>query len=62
MPDDRSQVGKPDRIRVNIHEPYELVYWAGRFGVSQQAVITAVNAVGVMVSDVEQYLRNQNRR
>ncbi len=59
MPDDRSQRGKPDRIRINIHEAYELNYWAGKWGVSHQAIISAVQAVGVMANDVEAYLRSK---
>ena len=57
MADDKTKRGKPDRIRVNIHEPYELRDWANHWGVSQQDVIASVHAVGVMVPDVENNLR-----
>ena len=59
MPDDRSKRGNPDRIRVNIHEPYELRDWANHWGVSKETVIAAVHAVGVMAVNVEAYLRQQ---
>lgn len=57
MVDDRSKTGKPDRDRINIHEPYELRDWARHFGVSEQKIRDAVAAVGVMVKDVERHLR-----
>ena len=56
MSDDTSKTGAPDRTRINIHEEHELRYWTGRFNCSPEALRAAVNAVGVMVKDVEAHL------
>jgi len=59
MPDDKSKRGKPDRDRVNIHEPYELRDWAGHWGVSEQAVKDCVGTAGVMAANVEACLKRK---
>lgn len=56
MSDDKGKAGKPDRDRINVHEPYELRDWAKHFGVSEQAIKDAVAKVGVMVKDVAKEL------
>lgn len=53
MPDDLDKRGPADRERINIHEGYELRYWAKHFGVTEQQVIACVKKVGVMVKDVK---------
>lgn len=58
MADDKSEVGKPDRDRINSNEEYELNEWARHFGVSKERVKQAVERVGPMVKDVEQSLRS----
>lgn len=57
MSDDKSKRGPADRSRINMHEAYEVEYWTGHFGVSRDKLQRAVNAVGVMVKDVEAWLR-----
>lgn len=57
MSDDKSKRGPADRSRINMHEPYEVEYWTGHFGVSRDKLQRAVNAVGVMVKDVEAWLK-----
>ena len=59
MSDDRSIRGPADRARVNVNERYELDYWSERFGVTRDRLKSAVNAVGVMAADVENYLKNK---
>jgi hypothetical protein len=56
MSDDKSKAGKPDRERINIHEPYELRDWAKHFGVTEQQIKDAVLKAGVMVKDVQKQL------
>lgn len=56
MSDDKTKIGKPDRDRINIHEPYELAGWAKHFGVNEAKIKEAVGKVGVMVHDVKRYL------
>lgn len=62
MADDPSKRGPRDRSRINMHEPYELRYWAEEhFRVTQRDIIDAVTAVGPMVNDVEQELRRKGK-
>jgi hypothetical protein len=56
MPDNRSLRGKPDQIRINVHEDYELRRWCAHFGVTADQLRAAVHAVGPMVKDVQRYL------
>lgn len=56
MTDNTAKTGKPDRDRINIHEPYELRDWAAKFGVSEARIKEAVARVGVMVADVKKFL------
>jgi len=52
MPDDPAKRGPADRSRINIHEPYEVRYWCGTLGCSEQQLRDCVQRVGPMVSDV----------
>jgi hypothetical protein len=56
MADDKSKHGPADRARVNVHEPYELQYWTEKWGVSGDDLRAAVEAVGVMATDVAKHL------
>jgi len=57
MPDNKQNRGPRDRTRINIHEPYEVEYWRGKFGCTASALRQAVAAAGVMARDVEDYLK-----
>jgi hypothetical protein len=59
MPDDLTNRGPRDRERVNVHEPYEVRYWTGKFGCTEAQLKEAVKAVGVMAKDVEAYLKKK---
>jgi len=59
--DDRKKVGKPDRIRVNVSEPYEVRDWCAHWGCTESELRHAVKSVGVMVTDVEAYLRRSGQ-
>lgn len=61
MSDDLSKRGKPDRIRVNPKEPYEVRDWAKHWGVTQQDVVDAEKNVGPMANDVEAELRRRGK-
>ena len=56
MSDDLKQTGKPDDSRINIEQIHEVKYWANRFGVSPDALRSAVQKAGSMVKDVRQQL------
>jgi Protein of unknown function (DUF3606). len=57
MSDDKSKVGAPDRLRVNVNEKYEVEYWTNKWGVTHQQLSAAVAKVGVMADDVERELK-----
>jgi len=43
MADDLSKKGPADRSRINLLEPYEVQYWADKFGVSKERLSEAVH-------------------
>jgi hypothetical protein len=57
MADDKSKTGQADRLRINVHEPYELRDWSQKFDVTPDKLKEAVTAVGPMAADVEKYLK-----
>ena len=57
MADDRSDKGPADRTRINLAEPYEVQYWADKFGVSKERLSEAVHNVGHSVPAVERELK-----
>lgn len=56
MPDDLSNRGPQDRSRVNVNEAWEVGYWCTKFNCTETQLRAAVKAVGVMVTDVQNYL------
>jgi hypothetical protein len=56
MADDRTKVGRPDRDRINVNEPYELRDWSEKFGVTPEQLKAAVKAGGPMAKDVARNL------
>ena len=54
--DNKDKVGLQDRQRINVNESYELYDWAERLGVSPAELKNAVEQVGPMVEDVQDYL------
>lgn len=47
------------RKRVNIHEPYDVLYWAAQFDCTPGQLVHAVRAVGVNPLDVLVYLERK---
>jgi hypothetical protein len=56
MADDRNSRGQQDRIRINVHEDYELRDWSKKFDVTPDQLRQAVDAVGVMAQEVAKHL------
>ncbi|MDQ2734764.1 MAG: DUF3606 domain-containing protein [Pseudomonadota bacterium] len=59
MSDDKAKAGQQDRLRINVHEDYELRDWSKKFGCTPEALKVAVKAVGTMAADVETYLKQK---
>jgi hypothetical protein len=57
MSDNKQKQDFRDRTRINVNEKYELQYWSERFKVTQQQLLNAVKSAGVLVSDVERFLK-----
>lgn len=57
--DSKKNTGSPDRDRINVNEDYELQDWSQKFGVSHEDLKKAVQAVGTMARDVEDYLKKK---
>jgi hypothetical protein len=53
MADDKSNADTQDRIRINVHEDYELRDWSTRLGVTPEELKRVVAEVGPLVKDVE---------
>jgi hypothetical protein len=52
MPDDTSEIGLQDQLRINVNEPHEVRYWTQRLGCSEKDLREAVAKAGVMAEDV----------
>lgn len=48
-----------DDTRININQAHEVRYWTGKWGITETVLRAAVAAVGVLVKDVEAWLRRQ---
>ncbi len=62
MADDPSLRGRQDRARIDVHQQHELRHWSHKFGVTEDELRKAVEAVGPMADDVERRLRGQHGR
>ena len=57
MPDDLSNKGPADQSRINLSQPYEVQYWADKFGVSKERLSEAVRKVGHSADAVRKELQ-----
>jgi hypothetical protein len=56
IPDDPKRRGPRDSNRVDVHEPWELLYWSKKFHVDPDELREAAQTVGTGAADVERYL------
>lgn len=49
--------GHHESSRINVNEEHELQHWARKFGVSQNELIRAIEAVGSHAKSVEVHLK-----
>ena len=58
--DDKKNIGKSDRSRINLSENYEVEYWSQKFDISPEQLRKAVEKSGSsMAAVVESYLKNK---
>ncbi len=55
--DGKEKVGSLDMDRINIHENYEVEYWAKTLGISSEQLKNAVTAVGTSTDEVRKYIK-----
>jgi hypothetical protein len=53
---DEKKTTAPADATIDIHRLAELEYWARRFGISKQALISAIGEVGPAVADVRRHV------
>ena len=61
MSDNKQQSGGQDRARINVNQDYELRDWSDKFGVTQERLKEAVQAVGDSADKVQEYLKSGER-
>lgn len=57
MPDNPNLRGPQDDSRINVNQPHEVRYWTAHFGITEAVLRQAVAAVGVMVTNVREWLK-----
>jgi hypothetical protein len=60
MTDDLDNRGPQDRTRISLMEPYEVQYWADKFGVSKERLSEAVRKVGHSAEAVSRHLKSSD--
>ncbi|APT29607.1 hypothetical protein MCBMB27_00316 [Methylobacterium phyllosphaerae] len=56
MTDNLNRREPEDKFKINVHEDWELDYWARKFGVTKEQIKDAVRRVGVQTKDVAKHL------
>ena len=56
MPDDLERKRPEDPARININQRWEVEYWCGKLGCTEEELKDAVGKVGVSVRKVKNYL------
>ena len=54
---DAHDLNATDHEQINVNEPIGLRAWAARFGVNEDEVVAAVDAVGTDAAEVNKHLR-----
>lgn len=57
MADNPNYTDGRDDSRINVNQAHEVSYWKGKWGISEAVLRQAVAAAGVIVRDVEAWLR-----
>jgi Protein of unknown function (DUF3606) len=52
--------GSAEHMRINLREPYEVVYWSRRFGCSSAELWEAVDTVGDDAEDVRTFVARRS--
>jgi hypothetical protein len=61
MSDDRSKRGNQDRIRINIHEDFELRYWSKELGITAEELREMVQQLGTSAETIRQAVNRKSK-
>jgi hypothetical protein len=56
MADNKTKRGQPDRSKINMHEDYEVKYWAKELGVTRDELQRIIDRVGNSAAAVRKEL------
>jgi len=59
MAEEKVALAAGNHVPINVHSEYEIAYWVEKLRVTRNELRGAVAEVGLMVDDIEQYLRAQ---
>lgn len=59
MADNPNYTDGRDDVRINVNQAHEVRYWTQKWGITETVLRAAVIAVGVLVKDVEAWLRRE---
>ncbi len=57
MADNLEIIQPEDSVKININQDWEVQSWCNKLNVSEKVLRDAVDAVGVMVDNVKEYLK-----
>jgi hypothetical protein len=61
MADSTTSRGGSDRLRINMHQGWEVDYWTRKLGVSREELAKAIEIAGDRAHDVADYLADEGR-
>jgi hypothetical protein len=61
MSDDKSNRGKQDRVRINIHEDFEVSYWSKELGVTPEQLKEMVEQLGPSADTIRQAVKRKSK-
>lgn len=62
MADDKTKRGPQDRLRINVHEDYELRYWTKALGVTEEELKELVKKHGTTAKEIRRVLGIADRK
>jgi hypothetical protein len=61
MSDDKSKRGKQDRMRINIHEDFEVRYWSKELGITPDQLKELVQQLGASAETIRQAVKRKTK-
>jgi hypothetical protein len=61
MSDDKTNRGKQDRVRINIHEDFEVRYWSKELGITPEELKEMIQQLGPSAAAIRQALKRKGK-